>query len=311
MIAAGHPELFFEFSAYHARLPKHWPTTKERIDTRNFEFQSWLAGQIGCLQSSLELRVGRAARAQLDDRLGWPDLAEQSCFTCHQRMRPADRSGLTLHPTAPTQGPRRVVHPWYWPLDDRLVELAALPRPVEQEPTFWRGMLALTPDTPVAQRTQLRASLRTDIEYGTLLTSLQPPHVLRWLQELPSESTWEHLCQRVLALSAMERTWDDEMAIAVLQSVISEADRDRQREQTRVDRRLLQDLRESLAYSDSRRFPRILGGSAADETSSRPRLPLAEIGTTTVVLAKHWELHWRHVPPRALLPADEDVGSQK
>lgn len=86
LIAAGHPALRFEFAAFQAEpvYAKHW---RERND----EARTWAVGQVGSARAAAELLRHRAAQPNRD----WPELAEYTCFACHQ--------GLT---GSPTSGPR-------------------------------------------------------------------------------------------------------------------------------------------------------------------------------------------------------------
>jgi hypothetical protein len=82
LIAAGHPRLFFEFSAFHARMPHHWPDEKDRR-IPNFEACAWLVGQLLTAHASLELLADRAGAAKKD----WPQYAENDCATCHHDLQ--------------------------------------------------------------------------------------------------------------------------------------------------------------------------------------------------------------------------------
>ena len=88
MLAAGHPPLRFELSAYHDLIRrKHWPE-RERIEIPEFKVQLWAAGQAAALECTLALLESRATRAEKLDKLTpWPELAEYDCFACHQRLR--------------------------------------------------------------------------------------------------------------------------------------------------------------------------------------------------------------------------------
>jgi hypothetical protein len=89
LIAAGHPRLNFEFSAYYANLPKHWGVTDvdgvEPADIEKdpaFEARAWLTGQLVSSRTSLQLLQHRGKRGS-----PWPELAEYSCFSCHHDLK--------------------------------------------------------------------------------------------------------------------------------------------------------------------------------------------------------------------------------
>jgi hypothetical protein len=89
LIAAGHPRLNFEFSAYYANLPKHWSVTDvdgaEPPDVEKdpaFEARAWLTGQLVSSRSSIQLLQHRAKPEN-----PWPELAEYSCFSCHHDLK--------------------------------------------------------------------------------------------------------------------------------------------------------------------------------------------------------------------------------
>ncbi|MEO2014438.1 MAG: multiheme c-type cytochrome [Fuerstiella sp.] len=89
LIAAGHPRLNFEFSAFHANLPKHWNVhSQQAVDIKDvesdpaFEAKAWLTGQLLTAQASLRLLEQRTEELQ-----SWPELSEYSCFSCHHDLK--------------------------------------------------------------------------------------------------------------------------------------------------------------------------------------------------------------------------------
>ncbi len=135
LIAAGHPRLSFEFSAYMAMLPPHWNTkvNKDRFD----ELYSWLVGQLTTADAALRLLQCRAksagSAADLKDHKenslvpsAWPELSEYDCYACHHGLagqrwrqelaapnraaskfdRPARKSGAPAWGTWYYDGPR-------------------------------------------------------------------------------------------------------------------------------------------------------------------------------------------------------------
>ena len=96
LIAAGHPRLDFEFSAFHANLPKHWEVdsdhSSETTDIEQdpaFEAKAWLTGQLVTGQASLRLLQDRTS-----DEKSWPELSEYACFSCHHDLKSDSWRGL-------------------------------------------------------------------------------------------------------------------------------------------------------------------------------------------------------------------------
>ncbi len=89
LLAAGHPRLDFEFSSFHANLPKHWDVDRGRRseipDIEHdpaFEAKAWLTGQLVTAQTSLRLLQDRTS-----DERPWPELSEYACFSCHHDLQ--------------------------------------------------------------------------------------------------------------------------------------------------------------------------------------------------------------------------------
>jgi hypothetical protein len=89
IMAAGHPRLVFEFSAYQSLMPPHWSDRRDKEPT--FEARAWAVGQAAAAQTSLELLAYRAGRAERP----WPEFAEYDCYSCHHGLQepswPRDR----------------------------------------------------------------------------------------------------------------------------------------------------------------------------------------------------------------------------
>lgn len=87
LIAAGHPALRFENTAFHAALPRHWADARDRDPAKSprgradFEYRAWLAGQLVVAHASLELLADRAGDAKK-----WPEFAEHDCAACHHDL---------------------------------------------------------------------------------------------------------------------------------------------------------------------------------------------------------------------------------
>lgn len=87
LIAAGHPALKFELTAYLAKMPKHWderlPGADNRRPTAEFEAQVWAVGQVTSAAAALDLLAYRAGRG---GKKPWPEFAEYDCYSCHHQL---------------------------------------------------------------------------------------------------------------------------------------------------------------------------------------------------------------------------------
>jgi hypothetical protein len=90
MIAAGHPDLYFELDAFSATMPRHWKEPGEPGEAEGsdpwFDVREWSTGQAVQLQESL---TQLASRAQ--EKI-WPEYSELECYACHHSLGPADQS---------------------------------------------------------------------------------------------------------------------------------------------------------------------------------------------------------------------------
>ena len=87
LIAAGHPALKFELTAYLAKMPKHWdekdPATGRSPARADFEAQAWAVGQTTSAAAALDLLAYRAAQG---GKKAWPEFAEYDCYSCHHQL---------------------------------------------------------------------------------------------------------------------------------------------------------------------------------------------------------------------------------
>jgi hypothetical protein len=82
LLAAGHPRLHYEFTAFHEHMPRHWPDSKDR-GKPHFEARAWTIGQLVTAQAALELLSTRARTAAKV----WPEFAEFDCASCHRALQ--------------------------------------------------------------------------------------------------------------------------------------------------------------------------------------------------------------------------------
>jgi len=105
LIAAGHPRLNFELSAYLDNMPPHWIEKGENGDptapsarAANFPARAWAIGQLVTALLSLELLDSRARPGNSP----WPEFAESGCFSCHHSLR--DQEWRRQRPAGPARG---------------------------------------------------------------------------------------------------------------------------------------------------------------------------------------------------------------
>ena len=84
MIAAGHPDLYFELASFSAVMPRHWKEPADQDPWR--EVRALAVGQAIQLREQLQ-RVAREAQSAV-----WPEYAELDCFACHHSLTAAKDS---------------------------------------------------------------------------------------------------------------------------------------------------------------------------------------------------------------------------
>lgn len=103
MIAAGHPDLFFELDSFSAVMPRHWKSPRESIPGKPVEdaawagVRDWSAGQAVQLRAEMERLTWRAKGERFDKKDVWPEYSELSCFACHHALVPAKDSWRQEH----------------------------------------------------------------------------------------------------------------------------------------------------------------------------------------------------------------------
>lgn len=97
LIAAGHPRLAFELSAYHALLPKHWDTAAELQRDPAQELRLWAIGHAVSAKALSDVAIARAEAAKKSGmKHVTPDLAEFDCHACHHDLAEPTRDRPTL-----------------------------------------------------------------------------------------------------------------------------------------------------------------------------------------------------------------------
>lgn len=103
MIAAGHPDLYFELDSFSAVMPRHWKVPRESEPGKPVEdaawagVREWAAGQAVQLRAAMERLAWRAKNERFDKKDVWPEYSELSCFACHHALGPAKDSWRQEH----------------------------------------------------------------------------------------------------------------------------------------------------------------------------------------------------------------------
>jgi hypothetical protein len=97
MIAAGHPDLYFELDSFSAVMPRHWKVPRESAPGKPAEdgawtgVREWSTGQAVQLRAAMERLTWRAKGKN------WPEYSELQCFACHHSLGTAKESWRQEH----------------------------------------------------------------------------------------------------------------------------------------------------------------------------------------------------------------------
>ncbi len=96
LMAAGHPRLTFEMSAYYDNLTPHWNHNEDRRDhavnsphqaaehvQSCFDAKLWAIGQLATAEKTVELLKARAENPHKP----WPEFTEYGCYACHHNLQ--------------------------------------------------------------------------------------------------------------------------------------------------------------------------------------------------------------------------------
>jgi len=251
LIAAGHPRLNFEFSAYMANLPPHWNIKREpqRFD----ELHSWVAGQLASADAALKLLECRAASAPSSTSAAertfvpgvWPELSEYDCFSCHHDLRGGSwrqtysRSVPTDHPKLPPgspgwgtwylQGPRILAAtPAIMPNPSGSNWLGSLNRLTASMQTALPDASAVRQDADKCRAQLTSSSSSVEVSFTSSMPADRAVLRSSLLKSLDSQfhrqrpRNWDEFVQYYLALVAIERSQaqgSDSPAVELLEAI--------------------------------------------------------------------------------------------
>lgn len=213
LIAAGHPRLRFEYSAYLGLMPKHAPADSDLKRHADFEARAWAVGQVVCARSALELLASRAQPSLKP----WPEFAEYDCFACHHDLgRPSRRQQPGLGGRTPGALPWGN---WYYAM---LPTVFAL-QPTEDSSPARSALIALKQEMqkPLPDSAMVSTQARNAIGQMNLwLTRVNqgkyddPAALRRILNSMQTEEKqaalyWDSEAQRYLGMAALDRALRD------------------------------------------------------------------------------------------------------
>ena len=267
LLAAGHPPLRFELASYHRKLTSHdetgkqshWNDARERIGTKDFEVKLWEAGQLASTKAALTLLESRAHRAALafaEDHpagVSWPEFAEYDCFSCHQRLRPAETRNKAQAAGLPEWGQWNFV---FVAANAEAKELNALR--AEMKKAFTAQPEAVEVEAANVRKTLTSSLLQREATSNQLLDLLE-------LRNAATKS-WDALCQRYLAQRVIEKSIGDEFQKLELAGHISVAERRIFNERRDEIDRDLAAIGSQLVFADEKKeWPRVLAAPGGIE----------------------------------------------
>jgi len=198
MIAAGHPDLYFELDSFSAVMPRHWKIPRESEPGKPVEeaawvgVREWAAGQAVQLRAAMERLTWRAKNERFDKKDVWPEYSELSCFACHHALGPAKDSWRQEHgyagrrPGDPAWNASRYV---VFRLLAKQIDSASAQELDRQLPLVSEEMNKLNPDrNAVAAAASTAAPLAERIAQRLATMQYDQAIVLRMLQRIPDDA---------------------------------------------------------------------------------------------------------------------------
>jgi hypothetical protein len=199
MIAAGHPDLYFELDSFSAVEPRHWKTPRESAPGKPVEDAAWVgvrdwsAGQAVQLRALLERLRWRAKGERYDKKDVWPEYSELSCFACHHALVPAKDSWRQAHEYA---GRRPGDPAWN-----------------ESRYAVFR-LLAKQVDAGAAQDLEKHLTSLAD-----KMSTLNPDRAAVVAEAAAAEPIAQHMAERLAAMN-----YDQNLALRMLQQIADDAE---------------------------------------------------------------------------------------
>jgi len=92
MIAAGHPDLYFELDSFSSVMPRHWKTPRESAPGASAESAAWSGVREWGTGQAVQLRASMDRIAWRAKGKNWPEYSELQCFACHHSLTAPEQS---------------------------------------------------------------------------------------------------------------------------------------------------------------------------------------------------------------------------
>lgn len=200
MIAAGHPRMLFEMTAFLAAMPQHWDEAKIRRRVPQFAAKVWLIGQTATLRRTIDNIEARSS-----DQV-FPEFADHDCYACHR--------SLTGHSTGKPFGANS--RTWgRWPAELTLLaekRSFGLPTGTIEAVSDLRDQLRLTQIDRSAMQVHALSQKLAAWDAFADQTEWTPTQLRAVMLECtapiaPGHSDWEVTWQRSQALTALLQSW--------------------------------------------------------------------------------------------------------
>jgi hypothetical protein len=217
--------LRFEFSAYHAVMPRHWSDRADKDRIPDLELRGWMAGQAASAAASMKLLAKRATATSGDARVAdsgtpWLDFADYDCFACHHNLlndvaARFQRAGHAAAPRRVATSTALEANTWYTAVLDQALSAGRLDH---SHSDSQRIRINDAISSAVAGRRDVASMARavsSDLDRAVSALISSPPlcgadrNVLMDRLCANADSSWDGMAQRYLALAATYHAEND------------------------------------------------------------------------------------------------------
>lgn len=215
LIAAGHPRLNFELSAYSAQYPKHWKVEDDLKRYPDFNAKAWALGQIESSKIALQLLEDRASglHAIGGIKSPWPEFTEFDCFSCHKDLKLNSRKYQGGYSNKPGS------LPWGGWFNGNALKLVleeskvkAFPSEVSQQMNQFGAQpikVAQSSRKAIEQLEMAAQDLEKSPTWGKAQLQVLAKKLINSGKINAEKGSWDEFAQLYLGLAAIHNSWDD------------------------------------------------------------------------------------------------------